>query len=110
MFNDLDADFTFVKRYKIDGYFTDFYAFKDYSPQLGEIIVAFDTGADTVFLPKSNKQLPKSFDIKGFNTHISSYKMLEFEAPFIILGIDCMTKYEKFYFSKDTIGFKKVYI
>lgn len=107
VFNDRDKNFKFAKRHPIDGYFTDFYTVKDYSPQLGEIIIAFDTGATSTFVPKNiAKDKPKSFDITGFNVHISSYNVLDFDSNFIILGIDSMTKYSKFYFSKDLIGWK----
>ena len=108
MFNDPDTDFKFIKRHAIKGYFTDFYAVKDYSDELGDIVIVFDTGASTTFIPKNianNKH--KSFHIRDFNIHVPVYEILDIEAKFIILGIDSMTKYDKFYFSKDFVAYRK---
>ena len=108
MFNDSDKDFIFVKRIPIIGYFTDFYAIKDYSEELGEIIISFDTGASTTFIPKNIvNSKHKSFHIRDFNIYVPSYEILNFDANFIILGIDSMEKFSKFYFSKDVVGYRK---
>ena len=108
IFNDPDTDFKFIKRHHIKGYFTDFYAIKDSSPQFGDIIMAFDTGATTTFIPKNiAKGKPQTFDITNLDIHIPRYNTLDIELNFIFLGIDSMTKFSKFYFSKDYVGYRK---
>ena len=70
--------------------------------------MAFDTGATTTFIPKNiAKGKPQTFDITNLDIHIPRYNTLDIELYFIFLGIDSMTKFSKFYFSKDYVGYRK---